>query len=387
VDGTSPPKPVLQQPLAPSRWRIPYPRRRAARALVRTLGRLLIPVLFKLSISGKENFPRRGPLLVVGNHTAAMEAVLMAVFSPWQIEMLSAADMPAERITEMVADLYGVIPIHRGAYDRAALEAALDVLGQGGIIGLFPEGGIWEEGRKKALPGIAWLSFHSGAAVLPIGFSDTTGVINAGLKLKRPSLTMKVGKAQPPISIPSGGNKKAALQDYASRIMEEVQALVPSGEGAAEPEIKGESFQLAIGLRDGEGNHLEIPPHLEISHPAALAKFLHRPAILKIFIVNLGLPVDPLQQLHNQPTVAALAAALEAVVDYLENQNPYLLTYRFGIREGLAMQAGIKELQCLVDWCRSTGCQMEITPIRRYDSPHDGREILQRVQSRFQSWM
>jgi 1-acyl-sn-glycerol-3-phosphate acyltransferase len=386
VNGTSPPAPVIQQPRSHTRLRIPYPRRRAARALVRTLGRLLIPLLFKLSITGKENFPRQGPLLVVGNHTAAMEAVLMAVFSPWQIEMLSAADMPAERITELVADLYGVIPIRRGAYDRAALEAALEVLGRGGIIGLFPEGGIWEEGRKKALPGIAWLSFRSGAPVLPIGFSDTSGVINAGLKLKRPSLTMKVGEQQPPASIPSGWKKKAALQDYASRIMDKVQALVPIGD-TVEPEIKEESFQLDIEIRDGDGNNLEVPPHLEISHPEALAKFLHRPAILKVFIVNLGLPVDPLQQLQQHPANDELAAALQAVVAYLEDLNPYLLTYRFGIREGLAMQAGIKELQCLVDWCRSTGCQIRITPLRRYYSPKEGREVLQRVQSRFQSWM
>jgi 1-acyl-sn-glycerol-3-phosphate acyltransferase len=104
----------------------------------------LIPVLFKLSISGKENFPRRGPLLVVGNHTAAMEAVLMAVFSPWQIEMLSAADMPAERITEMVADLYGVIPIHRGAYDRAALCSYRE-----GSLACFPRAGSGKKAGKK----------------------------------------------------------------------------------------------------------------------------------------------------------------------------------------------------------------------------------------------
>ena len=53
---------------------------------------------------------------------------------------------------------------------------------------------FWEEGKKKALSGIGWLSYHSGAPVLPIGFSDTTGALNPGLKFKRPRFNMNVGQ-------------------------------------------------------------------------------------------------------------------------------------------------------------------------------------------------
>jgi 1-acyl-sn-glycerol-3-phosphate acyltransferase len=53
------------------------PRKIITRDVVRTLGRLLLPVACRIRITGRENFPKRGPLLVVGNHAAAMEAVLM----------------------------------------------------------------------------------------------------------------------------------------------------------------------------------------------------------------------------------------------------------------------------------------------------------------------
>jgi 1-acyl-sn-glycerol-3-phosphate acyltransferase len=78
---------------------IKYPRRRFPRMISRVLGRIILPALFRVEIQGRVNFPGRGPLLVVGNHTAAMEAVMLNVYSPWQIEMLSAADIPAEKIT------------------------------------------------------------------------------------------------------------------------------------------------------------------------------------------------------------------------------------------------------------------------------------------------
>ena len=371
----------------PDAYSMPYPRKSITRFLIRMLGRGLLRILFRIKISGVKNFPNTGPLLVVGNHTAAMEAVLLNVFSPWQIEMLSAADTPGERITEVVADLYGVIPLHRGSYDRAALDHALDVLAQNGIIGLFPEGGIWQEGKKKALPGIAWLSYRSGAPVLPVGFSETTGAINAGLKLKRPKLTMNVGEVIDPAVIPPGTPRKTYLQDYATEVMERVHQLVPIENYHSEPEIIDEWFELDLFLKDQSGIEIQIPSQFKVEQSSALAKFLHRPAILKIFKVNLEMPIDSLQALHNHPSKAGMIQALDHILSYLEDENPYLLTYRFGVKEGLAMKEGLEELRELLEWSEKNGYQLSITPIRHYYSFKERKEIVQKEQGTFISWM
>ena len=194
---------------------IPYPRRRFSRFLIRLFFKGLLSLLFRIEISGKENLPKKGPLLVVGNHTGAMEVVLLNGFAPWQIEMLSAADMPAEKITEIINSLYGSIPVNRGSYDRAALSIALNVLKQNGIVGLFPEGGIWDIGKQKPLPGISWLSYRSGAPILPIGFNNTAGAMDAGLKFKRPLLKMNFGQVLPPAKLPEGMAKKIYFQKHA----------------------------------------------------------------------------------------------------------------------------------------------------------------------------
>lgn len=346
-----------------------------------------MPLFFQIDIKGMDHFPRRGPLLVVGNHTAAMEAVMLNIYSRQPIEMLSAADTPAEFITEIVAQLYGVIPLHRGSYDRAAMRNALDVLKQDGYIGLFPEGGIWQEGRKKALPGIAWLSLHSGAPVLPIGFNDTTGALNAGLKFKRPKLTMQVGKIIVPADRPDGKDRKEYLQEYAEQVMDEVHNLVPQDQFRTEPEIIDERFELNVTILDKDKEIIYLPDDYQIQESIQLAKFLHRPAILKIFKVNLDLPVDPLQQLAENPTVPDLIKACQSVLDYLTCENPYLLTYRFGVKGGLSMENGIQELHQLLLWCNEEDYQIQIEPKRTYYSIKEGREIHQSVQSSFQSWM
>jgi 1-acyl-sn-glycerol-3-phosphate acyltransferase len=346
-----------------------------------------MPLLFDLELTDMKNFPKKGPLLVVGNHTAAMEAVVLNIYSPKPIEMLSAADTPAEKVTEVVADLFGVIPLHRGSYDRAAMRAALDVLKQDGLIGLFPEGGIWQEGKKKALPGIAWLSVQSGAPVLPVGFNDTSGAMNAAFSFKRPKLTMQVGEVIPPAEIPVGKPRKEYLQKYADQVMEAVHQLVPLDQYTTEPEIIDERFELKITVLDQNQQKVQPPEEIRIQEAIPLVKFLHRPAILKIYKVNLELPVESLQTLAEKPPVSGLIAACQAVLDYLSGENPYLLTYRFGVKEGMAMQSGVEELLRLLHWCQEMNYEILIQPTRFYYSLKEEREIKQTEQGSFQSWM
>jgi 1-acyl-sn-glycerol-3-phosphate acyltransferase len=368
-------------------YSLPYPRKRIARFFIRLIFRFLLRVLFRIEISGKENSPRKGPLLVVGNHTGAMEVILLNGYFPLQIEMMSAADTPVEKITEIISNLYGSIPLRRGSYDRAALNKALDVLKQDGVIGLFTEGGIWEEGKQKALPGISWLSYRSSAPLIPIGFNNTTGALNAALKFKRPLLSMKIGRVLPAAKLPQGMPKKNYFQEHASKIMEAVYALVPAEDISSKTEIIDEWFEIELNLKDKTGKTLELPIELQFQQASPLAKFLHRPAILDIFETNLELPVNSLQNLKEEPPVSELIQALQLVLHYLEEENPYLLTYRFGIKGGLAMQQGLGELLRILEWCFRNDHKITITPVRHYYSPKEEREIVERDQDIYLPWM
>jgi 1-acyl-sn-glycerol-3-phosphate acyltransferase len=370
-----------------SEYSIAYPCRRVPRALVHLLGRLILPLAFSVDISGRENFPRGGPLLLVGNHTAAMEAVLMVVYTPWQIEMLGAADIPHERITRIAAGIYGLIPVNRGHFDRAALVKSLDVLKQGGVVAIFPEGGIWDAGRMRAHTGVAWLSYRANAPVLPIGFGGTTGALGAALRLKRPRLTMQVGQLMPAARLPEGKSRKAYLEAFATRVVEAIRALLPTDDPARRVSAIDERFELRVAVQAPDGSPGTCPDDLGIQHATALASLLHRPAILKIFTSNLNLPTRPLQNLEREPDPAEIVEAIRAILNYLDEENPYLLTYRFGPQQAEAMRLGLKELLALASWASESGLRLTITPIRRYTSPDQGEEIVQVRQGSFEGWM
>ncbi len=368
-------------------YTVNYPRRRFARGMIRGVGRLVLPLLFDLQIEDRENFPRHGPLIVVGNHTAVMEAVLMAVYTPWQVEMLAASDIPSERITTLAIGAFGAIPINRGHVDRAALRGALDVLAQDGVVGIFPEGGFWQGSQKRAQPGVAWLSYRGGAPVLPIGFGDMTGALNAGLHFKRPELKMSVGESIPPAVVPVGMARRTYFESYAEGVMDAVRALIPEEDRLSAPEIVDEHFELRVEVRNDTDKALGLPAELMIEHPEALAKVLHRPGILKIFRQNLQLPIEALQNLHERPAPSELVTGLEAILAYLEHENPYLLTYRFGPKEGAAMQSAFEELLAAARWAEARGYRLYVTPIRRYHVLDREETVTQIEQGEFAHWM
>ncbi len=365
---------------------ITYPRKRFARAVVRALGRMVLPLAFELEISGRDRFPQGGPLIIVGNHVAAMEGVLMIVFTPWQVELLGTADIPVEKITEIAGRLFGFIPINRGHMDRPAMNKALDVLRQNGVIGIFPEGGIWDAGAMRPQKGVAWLSYRASAPVLPVGFSGTLGAIGKALKMQRPRLEMNVGDLISAARLPEGRARKVYFEEFSALVMGAVRDLLPAADETLRP-VVDERFELEIAARDTSGETVSHPMGLEITHKTALAKLLHRPTILKIFRANLRLPIDPLQNLDSERDGKKVADAVELMLNYLREENPYLLAYRFGPREGRAMQDGLEELLALARWAARSGLALEVTPTRRYYSPEQEKEIVQIKQGAFGGWM
>jgi len=334
-----------------------------------------MPLLADVRLTGIENFPKRGPLIVVGNHTAVMEVVLMTIYTPWIVEFMGSIDIPHENFISTVVNAYGFIPVFRGNVSRASLQAGLDVLKQGGILGVFPEGGIWEPSIRRAQSGVAWLSYHSQAPILPIGFGSMQGGLNKMFSFKHPRLKMNVGQVLPAVDLPPGKFHKAHFQEVANQIMDAVWNLIPEEDRQQEQAIRDERFELQIQALDENGKDISIPENLIPRHGEALSKFIHRKTLISNFQVNLGIPVEALMNLADQADMRPVAASASAIMEHLERDNPYYFTYRYGQREGRAMQDGIRELLRLARWAIEAGIRLKITPVRRFFDLAADREI------------
>lgn len=356
---------------------ITYPRNHLARLGLKALGRLLLSTLADVKISGRENLPGRGPLLVVGNHVGVMEVAMMVVYLPWQIEIVGVGDIPVDPRFAWVANSYGYIPIQRGRMDRLAMRRALSVLEQGGVVGIFPEGGIWDTRLKEAHTGVSWLSYRAGVPVLPIGFGGMVGAVSALTGFKRPRLSMNIAGLLPAVEPQPGMPLKDSLQESARKILGHVEQLIPEQDQMKAPQLLDERFELQVELFDPNDKPVQPPPELAIQHASALSLFFFRPVLLDIFRRNLQRPVEVLQHLEGRLDPQRVAAATGAILAYLKDENPYLLSYRFGYQTAGAMQVGLQELDALSRWAAEQGCRLKLTPIHRYRLPGRDDEIVE----------
>ncbi len=368
-------------------YSIIYPRRRLIRSILRTFVKFIFPIFFKLSLEGKENFPKSGPLIVVGNHPAAVEVVLMAAYTPWQVEPLGAGDIPQEKIIQIVESLYGQIPIRRGYVNRKSLQNAVDALKQNGVIGIFPEGGVWNSGEEGTHSGVSWLSDRANAPILPIGYGGTTGALTKAIKLKHPTITMHVGKLIPPVSVVPGISRKVCFAEHSKKVMHAVNDLIPANDPSLNANIRDERFELEINVLNAQLDKQSIPKNFKISNPEILAKFLHSPMILYIFSRNLKIPNLSLEQLNTRPRAIDIVIATSSIIEILNTDYPYLLSYRVGNKTAGLIKLSLIELNQIAQWVDDTNLILEIVPIRYYYAIDLAKEIKQINQEFLESWM
>lgn len=354
---------------------IRYPRRVVLRFFMRLLGRLLVKVLTRTTVVGMENLPKSGPVILVGNHVAIMEVMMMALFVPWPIEIIGTGDIPIDPRFAWLTRLWGFIPVSRGSVDRDEMRLPIDVLKQNGVVGIFPEGGIWENQLKKARTGVAWLSYRTNAPIVPIGFGGMRGALQAALSFKRPRLVMNIGKVMSAVdSKVEGMSRKEALEYAANNIMAHVAALIPEDEKKSWRQVLDERFDFRLSVRglDGSGNYVD--QDVPVMHSVGLGKFFHRPIILDVMARNMNLPVAALQNLGTEHDSRRLADAIDVALKFLD-ENPYFLSYRFGYEQAADMYAGVKELREIAWDAASKGQMMYIQPIRHYRREGDEQEV------------
>ena len=225
---SSPPKPVTDV------WRpdlVELPpltlKRRIFRVFARGLTKLVTFFTMRAVVRGLENFPKRGPALIVINHLGDADAVLIAASIPTTIDGMGKIELNDDPRVGPIFRAYGVIWVHRGRPDRRALRAALDGLAQGRMVGLAPEGrqsvsGGLDDGNE----GAAFLAMKSGALIVPIAMTGTgnENIYSHLKRWKRAPVTLAVGK---PFFLREQADRQAMLRQGTRQIMESLAELLP----------------------------------------------------------------------------------------------------------------------------------------------------------------
>ena len=173
--------------------------------------------------------PFEGPLIAYMNHTGMVEAPIMYCHLQPRKKVTALAKVETWNnwFLNWVFSLWEIIPIHRGEADMVAMHKALEVLEEGFILGISPEGTRSREGKLlRAHGGIAMLALHSGAPLQPVAHWGGENFGSNVKKFKRTDFNIRVG---PVFHLDPRGEKvsKVVRQQMADEMMYLLARLLP----------------------------------------------------------------------------------------------------------------------------------------------------------------
>jgi 1-acyl-sn-glycerol-3-phosphate acyltransferase len=157
-------------------------------------------VVYRPTVTGLENIPARGPLILASNHLSFIDSMVIPLVVPRRVAFLAKSDYftgPGVKgtLSRLWFEGFGMIPVDRDdtRSAQASLDAALAVLSAGGAFGIYPEGTRSRDGRLyRGRTGVAWLAMSSGAPVLPVAVIGTDGLQPVGARFPRPAAKVTI---------------------------------------------------------------------------------------------------------------------------------------------------------------------------------------------------
>ena len=149
---------------------------------------ILLIILFRPKVIGKENIPEDGPIIFAGNHKHAVDPTMVMMSTSRLVHFMAKEEL-FKGLHGWAFKNMGLIKVRRGKSNPQARVDAEDVLNNGGTIGIFPEGtrNKGEEELLKFRTGTVRLAQKTNTLIVPFGIKNK-------YKLFRKSVILEFGK-------------------------------------------------------------------------------------------------------------------------------------------------------------------------------------------------
>lgn len=178
--------------------------------------------MFRIRYEGSENMPVSGPVILCSNHRSDIDPVLLGVVLPRNLFFMAKASLFKIPLFSRLIRSLGAFPVRRGAGDREAIRRALEIVQNGDVLAMFPEGHRRKAGGEllRFQSGAARIAAQTGAVILP------AAILCKGRVWPHKPKLIRIGKPLTPEQLGLDAGGAEAMRQASERIREAVTALM-----------------------------------------------------------------------------------------------------------------------------------------------------------------
>ncbi|HEX6248266.1 MAG TPA: lysophospholipid acyltransferase family protein [Nocardioidaceae bacterium] len=201
---------------------------------IKTVLAVLFRAVYRPTVTGLENIPAQGPVILASNHLSFVDSMVIPLVVSRRVAFLAKSDYftgtgVKGTLSRWWFQGFGMIPVDRddSRAAQASLDAALAVLSDGGVFGIYPEGTRSRDGRLyRGRTGVAWLAMTSGAPVVPVALVGTERLQPVGTTIPRPAkVSVRFGAPVEVAGRYDGVPVGRARRELTDEVMAAIQAM------------------------------------------------------------------------------------------------------------------------------------------------------------------
>jgi 1-acyl-sn-glycerol-3-phosphate acyltransferase len=197
--------------------------------------RPLTMLLFAARVTGADNVPIEGPLVVASNHISYLDPPMLGTWFPRVIHFMAKQELFEKPVLGPLIRAVHAYPVNREAGDVGAIRRSLHILKAGGVVGIFPEGRRNIDGEAQARNGAVLLAATAHCPVVPVALVGTSV---AAKRLRASRVEVRIGK---PMTFQGSARKptKTELTAWTEMLAQRIADLMEKNEDpkSADPRI------------------------------------------------------------------------------------------------------------------------------------------------------
>ncbi len=178
----------------------------------------LVRIAFRMRYEGLEHIPpKTHGFILASNHRSNFDPLFIAHKVPGSLHFMAKIELFKNRFIGWILRSVNAFPINRGSGDSTAMDTATQVIQNGGILVIFPEGHRSKDGKPlRPRSGVGMLAAQTGADVLPCA-------VCYGNKLSfRCTVTVRYGPLIPHKDLGLGEQGMSGIRDASKLVMSRI---------------------------------------------------------------------------------------------------------------------------------------------------------------------